>query len=535
MSPADIPPSEGGQLPPAAPVSNPTTERTVIYEEPRRLSGRGRAISWFAGLIGLLVLIAFAVWLTRSSSSTQGASAGGRGAGAARGGRGGRGGRFGGGGQPTTVGTAKAALADLPVQLEALGTVTPAATVTVKPQVAGTITQLLYREGQIVRRGQPIAIIDPRPFQATLLQARGALARDQAQLQNARLLLGRYNQLLKLDSVARQDRDTQAALVGQLQGTVTADRGVVQQAQINLGYTRVVAPVAGRIGLKVVDVGNYVSAGDANGIAVVTTLQPIDIEFAIPQQQVPQIEQSLGHGNQIPALALDSTRTQVLDHGLFSTLDNRVDPTTGTVKGKARFQNASYQLYPSEFVNVRLTVSTIHNAVSVPPAAIRSGPDGNFVWLLRPDRTVTERKVTTGVTTANLVQVTSGLSAGDTVITDGGDRLTEGARVMLPGDQPPMGGGRGGHGGHHGNWQGGAGGQGNWQGRGTGQGQNGQANRGGQGQNAGQNGAQNQVQGQGQNGGHNWNGHRRGQGQGGNGGNGQGGGGAGGGQGGQTG
>ncbi|HEX5184893.1 MAG TPA: efflux RND transporter periplasmic adaptor subunit [Allosphingosinicella sp.] len=534
MSEDDLPPPDPDRFPPATAtsVSDPTLERTIVHDEPRRLSGRGRAISWIAGLLGLLLLIAFAIYLTRASSPSQGqgARAGGRGGG----GRGGRG-RGGGFAQPTTVGTAKAALADLPVQIEALGTVTPAATVTVRPQVAGTITQLLYREGQLVRRGQPLAIIDPRPFRATLLQAQGAMARDQAQLRNARLLLGRYNELLKLDSVARQDRDTQAALVGQLEGTVTADRGAVQMAQINLGYTRIVAPVAGRIGLKVVDVGNYIGAGDSNGIAVVTTLQPIDIEFAIPQQQVGQIEQGLDHGNSIPVLALDSTRTQTLDHGLFSTLDNRVDPTTGTVKGKARFQNASFQLYPSEFVNVRLTVSTIHNAVSVPPAAIRSGPDGNFVWLLKPDRTVTERKITTGVATPTLTQVTSGLAVGDTVITDGGDRLTEGARVMLPGDQPPVGTGRGGRGGRHGNRQGGQGnggqgnsaqgngGQGNWQGR-AGQGRNGQSA--GQGQN-GQNGGQGQ-------GGRHWGGHRRGQGQNGQG-NGQSGGGSGGGQGGQTG
>ncbi|HEY1606321.1 MAG TPA: efflux RND transporter periplasmic adaptor subunit [Allosphingosinicella sp.] len=533
MSEDDLPPHDPDRLPPATAtsVANPTVERTVLYEEPRRLSGRGRAISWIAGLIGLLLLIAFAIYLTRSSSPSQGQGArtGGRGGGGAgRGGRG-RGGRGGGGfAQPTTVGTAKAAFADLPVQLEALGTVTPAATVTVRPQVAGTITQLLYREGQLVRRGQPLAIIDPRPFRATLMQAQGALARDQAQLKNARLLLGRYNELLKLDSVARQDRDTQAALVGQLEGTVTADRGVVQMAQINLGYTRIVAPVAGRIGLKVVDVGNYIGAGDSNGIAVVTTLQPIDIEFAIPQQQVGQIEQGLAHGSAIPVLALDSTRTQTLDHGLFSTLDNRVDPTTGTVKGKARFSNASFQLYPSEFVNVRLTVATVHNAVSVPPAAIRSGPDGSFVWLLKPDRTVTERKVTTGVATPNLIQVMGGLAVGDTVITDGGDRLTEGAKVMLPGDQPPMGGGRGGR---HGNRQGGqGGGQGqnaqgqNAQGQNA-QGQNGQGNQAGQGQ-PGQNG----VQGQG---GQHWGGHGRGQGNSQSGG--QSGGGAGGGQGGQTG
>jgi multidrug efflux system membrane fusion protein len=257
----------------------------------------------------------------------------------------------------------------------------------------------------------------------------------------------------------------------------------------------------------VVDVGNFINAGDANGIVVVTTLQPIDVEFAVPQQQVPQIQQSIARGTQIQALALDSTRTQTLDSGLFSTLDNRVDPTTGTVKGKARFPNAAYQLYPSQFVNVRLTIATVHNALTVPPAAIRSGPDGNFVWLLKPDRTVTERKVTTAVATPTLVQITAGLAAGDTVITDGGDRLTEGARVMLPGDQPPIGAGRGGRGGR----RGGGGAQG--------------------GQNPGPNAGQTAAPGQNGQSGPRGGGQRRGR----PGGNGQGAGGAGGGQSGQTG
>jgi multidrug efflux system membrane fusion protein len=449
MSQDDLPPHD-----PASPLPAPPAE-SWAYEDQRRFTGRGKAISWVAGLLGLAVLVAFILYLSTHNSAGQngaGGPGGGRGAGRGGGGRSGGGGRGGGGrgglNQPTTVGTAKAVAADLPVQIEALGTVTPAATVTVKPQVAGTITRLLYREGQLVNRGQALAIIDPRPFQASLLQAQGALARDRAQLANAKVQLARYNTLLNEDSIARQDRDTQQALVHQLEGTIMVDQGVVNQAKINLGYSRIVAPVSGRVGLKVVDVGNYIGAGDANGIAVVTTLQPIDVEFAVPQQQVPSIERSLSHGGQIPALALDSTRTQVLDNGLFSTLDNRVDPTTGTVKGKARFRNAGYQLYPSQFVNVRLTIDTVRNAITIPPAAVRSGPDGSFVWLLAPDRSVSERKIKTGVSSADKVQVTDGLAIGDTVVTDGGDRLTEGAKVMLPGDQPPVGAG-GGRGGRH--------------------------------------------------------------------------------------
>ena len=427
-----------------------------------RLSPRARRWSWIAGIGGVLLLIALAVFLSYNSAASGdggGANGGGRRSGGGGGG-GGRGGRN----QPTTIGTAKATLANLPVEVEALGTVTPAATVTVRPQASGTITQLLYREGQIVRRGEPLAIIDPRPYRAALLQAQGALMRDRAQLENAEVQLRRYDLLLKEDSIARQDRDTQAALVHQLVGTVTVDRGAVQQAQINLGYTRIVAPVAGRVGLKVVDVGNYIAAGDANGIAVVTTLQPIDVEFAVPQQQAPAIQQRIAQGAQIPARALDSMRVKVLDTGSFSTLDNRVDTTTGTIKGKARFPNSGFQLFPSQFVNVRLTVDTVQNAVTVPPSAVRSGPDGAFVWLLEADKTVTERKIATGVSSATQVQVTKGLALGDTVVTDGGDRLTEGGKVALPGDKPAGGGagGKGKHGKHGGRKSGGgqSGGQG---------------------------------------------------------------------------
>ncbi len=422
-----------------------------VDEAPHRFGTQARTVSWIAGILGVLLLIGLALWLSQKSSSQgAGAGSGRQRGGQGSGGRGGFGGR-GGMNQPTTVGTAKALAADLPIQLEALGTVTPAATVTVRPQVSGTITEVLYREGQMVRRGETLAVIDPRPYRAQLLQAQGALIRDRAQLENARVQLKRYDILIQQDSIARQDRDTQAALVHQLEGTIAVDQGQVQQAEINLGYTRVVSPVAGRVGLKVVDVGNYIAAGDTNGIVVVTTLQPIDVEYAVPQQQAPAIQQRVAQGAEIPALALDSTRTQTLDTGRFSTLDNRVDTTTGTIKGKARFQNAKFQLYPSQFVNVRLTVDTVRNAVTVPPSAVRSGPDGAFVWLLKPDRTVTQRDVETGVITADKTQIVAGLAVGDTVITDGGDRLTEGGRVALPGDKPVQGwqGTSGRRGGHH--------------------------------------------------------------------------------------
>ncbi|HET8612221.1 MAG TPA: efflux RND transporter periplasmic adaptor subunit [Sphingomonas sp.] len=441
------------------------------------MSPRGRRLSWILGICGVVLLILIAIWLGHRSSSS--------------GGRGRYGGRL---NAPATVGTAKATNADLPVTLEALGTVTPAATVTVRPQVSGTITQILFREGQMVKKGQPIVVIDPRPYQAALLQAQGALTRDEAQLANARLTLQRYNLLLSQDSIARQDRDTQAALVQQLEGTIKVDKGQVDQAKINLGYTRIVSPVAGRIGLKVVDVGNYVGAGDATGVAVVTTLQPIDVEFAIPQEQAPAIEKRVAQGAEIPAAALDATRTNVLDTGRFSTLDNQVDTATGTIKGKARFANAAFQLYPSQFVNIRLTVDTVHDAIVVPPSAVRTGQDGAYVWLLNPDRTVSERKVVTGIANANQVQIVSGLKVGDTVVTAGGDRLSDGATVRLPGDKVPEGGygfsrGRGRNGQH--------GGRGNWRrhhGGGNGQAA-GNAQAGGNSRSGGGNGRSGQAQG----------------------------------------
>jgi multidrug efflux system membrane fusion protein len=420
----------------------PAYRDDLAAEAPRPIGRRGRALSWIGGLAAFALLVLGAVWLSHSGSSSGGQGGRGGPGGPGGGGGGGRGG--GGGGQPTTVGTVKAVRADLPIQVEALGTVTPAATVTIRPQVSGTITQLLYREGQLVHKGETLAIIDPRPYQAALLQARGALIRDQAQLANARVQLGRYQTLLGQDSIARQDVDTQAATAKQLEGTIAVDRGAVQQAQINVGYTRVVSPVTGRVGLKVVDIGNYIGAGDTNGIAVVTTLQPIDVEFAVPQDQAPAIGQRVAQGAEIPAVALDRTRTQTLDQGRFSTLDNQVDTTTGTIKGKARFANGGNQLYPSQFVNVRLTVNTIDQAVTIPPAAVRSGQDSSFVWLLKPDKTVTQRKIKTGITTADKVQVVSGLNVGDTVVTDGGDRLNEGAKVALPGDKPAAGSGKGG-------------------------------------------------------------------------------------------
>ena len=351
------------------------------------------------------------------------------------------------GGRPaTTVGVATAARTDVPITLDALGTVTPAATVTVSPQVAGVITQVLFREGQTVQKGQVLAVIDPRPLEMALMQAQGAQTRDEAQLANARLLLERQRTLLAQDSIARQDVDTQAALVRQLEGTVVTDRAAVGTARINLGHSRVSAPISGRVGLRVVDVGNYVTTGMAGGLVVITQVNPIDVEFTVPQDAAPNIEAQAARGV-LAVTAFDRTKTTVLDQGTFTTLDNQVDTTTGTIRAKARFANTRGALFPNQFVNVRIALQTLTGVVAVPVTAVRTGADGDFVWKLNDDKTVSLRKVVRGPATANAVTITQGLQAGERVITEGGDRLEDGGSVQPPGDRPMAGGGAQGGGG----------------------------------------------------------------------------------------
>jgi multidrug efflux system membrane fusion protein len=433
---------------------------TEPYPPTRTVSRKAQIIG---GAIALAVL-AGVVWLAWSLMHAP------KGEGGAGGPGGGPGGGFGGGGgrrgPASTVAVATAAQTDLPVVIEALGTVTPAATVTVRPQVAGVITQVMFKEGQMVRAGQPLVQIDPRQFQMDLMQAQGNLTRDEAQLASAQVTLARYQTLLTQDSIARQEVDTQAATVKQLQGTVMSDRAAVGTARLNVGYARIVAPVSGRVGLRVVDVGNYIGAGDASGVAVITTVSPIDVEFTVPQDDVPRIGARANSGAALPVIALDRTRTTTLDRGTFSTLDNVVDVGTGTVKAKARFANAGGTLFPSQFVNVRLELDTIRGAVVVPATALRQSSDGAFVWVLGEGQTVHKRKVTAGPSTTAQVSIASGLKVGEKVITEGGDRLREGGKVQLPGQAA----GRMG------------------QGKGKGQGKGERAGREGQGQGQGQGG-----------------------------------------------
>lgn len=339
----------------------------------------------------------------------------------------------GGGGRPTvTVGDAVARKAELPVIIDALGTVTPTTTVVLRPQVSGMLTQVLFTEGQMVKKGQLLAQIDPRPFEQALMQAQGTRQRDEAQLDNARLTLERYRTLLSQDSIARQEVDTQAALVKQLEGTVMTDKAQEGTARLNLGYTRLTAPATGRIGLRTVDAGNYVTSGDAAGLATIAQVAPIDVQFSVPQDRVGDILEAQADSATLAVTALDRTRKTDLGKGKFSTLDNQVDTTTGTVKAKARFDNAAGALFPNQFVNVQLLLRNVP-AVVVPVTAVRTGANGDYVYVINEDRTVSLRKVKRGQATVGLIAIAEGLQEGERVVTEGGDRLQDGMAVQLPG------------------------------------------------------------------------------------------------------
>jgi multidrug efflux system membrane fusion protein len=369
----------------------------------------------------------------RAPAGAAGAYAASGASGAARGGSNAR------GGPPSTVGVAVARHADIPVIVEALGTVTSVATVVVTPQVSGVITQVLYQEGQMVQKGQVLATIDPQPFQMALAQNVGARLRDAAQLNGARLMLERYQTLLKQDSIARQTVDTQDALVQQLAGTVALDRANEDSARLNLQWSRIVSPVAGRVGLRPVDAGNYIAAGTSTGVASITQVSPIDVAFSVPQVRVPEVQQRIASGAVLQVTAWDSARTQQLDSGTFSTMDNQIDVTTGTVKAKARFMNAGGKLFPNQFVNVRLLLRTIDAAIVVPVTALRHGPNGDFVYVVGADHVVSIRTVTSGTSGVNDVAITSGLALGEQVVTEGGDRLKDGARVQTSADRAASG------------------------------------------------------------------------------------------------
>jgi membrane fusion protein, multidrug efflux system len=310
--------------------------------------------------------------------------------------------------------------------------VTPLATATVRPQVSGMLVKLNFTEGQMVKAGDTLAQIDPRPYQAALDQARGQLARDAATLANAKVDLARYQTLLKQNAIAEQLVATQVATVRSDEGVVVSDQANVETARINLGYTNIVSPVPGRAGIHLVDIGNIVQASQSNGIVVVTQLQPMSVLFTIPEDNISQVMARTNSGATLPVDAYDRSQTIKLTSGTMSAVDTVVDPTTGSVKLRALFDNADGKLFPQAFVNVRLLVDTLHNQTVVPVAAIQRGADGSFVFVVTPEKTVTQRDVKTGVQDGNNIQILSGIKAGDTVVVDGADRLRDGADVEIP-------------------------------------------------------------------------------------------------------
>ncbi len=282
-----------------------------------------------------------------------------------------------------------------------------------------------------------LAEIDPAPYQAALDQAQGQLARDQAQLANAEVDLSRYQKLLSENSIAQQQVDTQAALVRQLQGVIKSDQANVESAQLNLNYTRLRSPIAGRIGLMQLDVGNLVTANQATGIAVVTQLQPISALFAVPEDVINQITSRVRSGATLKSDAYDRAQTMKLATGTLATLDNQIDTATGTVKLRAMFDNKEGELFPNQFVNIKLLVDTLHNQIVLPLAAIQRGTSGTYVFVVNPEHTVSMRTVTLGQTEDDKVAIAMGLKTGETVVIDGADRLKDGARVVFPGEEPP--------------------------------------------------------------------------------------------------
>jgi len=352
--------------------------------------------------------------------------------------KGGKGGR-GRNGEPPVIPVvgARAQKGNIGVYINGLGTVTPIYTVTIKSRVDGELTAVRFREGETVKKGDLLMEIDPRPYQVQLTQAEGQQARDQATLENARVDLGRYEDLLKQNAIPEQQVATQRSTVKSAEATVKSDQGQVDAARLNLTYTRITAPITGRLGLRLVDPGNIVHASDSNGLVVLTQMQPISVLFTISEDQLPTVLQKMRAGQTLSVDAFDREMQHKLATGSLTTVDNEIDPTTGTVRLRATFENGNAALFPSQFVNARLLVETHRGVVLLASAAIQRTSSTVFVYLVKPDSTVTVRNITAGVSEGETTQITSGLTPGDVVVMTGADKLLEGSkvRVELPGQQ----------------------------------------------------------------------------------------------------
>jgi len=390
--------------------------------------------SW-VGLILLIAIIGGCIYWYEAKSHSSGDDSSTASSGAS-GGKGGHGGKHGGGANgPMPVTTATAQKGNIPITVNALGTVTPLATVTVRTQIAGQLMQINFKEGQMVKAGSQLALIDPRPYQAALEQAQGALQRDQALLEGAQRDLDRYTKLVQEDSIAKQQRDDEKALVDQYAGTIATDKAAIDTAKLNLQYCHITAPVSGRVGLRQVDLGNYAQVSDTNGIVVITQIEPISVIFSLPEDNLPSIMKRMNGGATLTASAYDRSQTTKLADGELSTVDNVIDPTTGTIKMRALFDNTDDTLFANQFVNIVLLVDTLQDVIVIPSTAVKSGAPGTYVYVVKPDSTVAMTVVKTGPSSGENVSITSGLAVGDVVVTDGADKLKDGAKVLLPGAQ----------------------------------------------------------------------------------------------------
>jgi multidrug efflux system membrane fusion protein len=351
---------------------------------------------------------------------------------------------------PQTIRAAEATRDQMPITIDALGTVTPLATVTIHTQISGRLMSVGFKEGQLVKAGDFLAQVDPRPYQAALTQAQAQLAKDTAAYQQAQSDLARYQTLSKQDSISRQQVDDQVFLVAQDKAAVAVDQAQIQTATLNLDYTHIVSPIGGRIGLRLVDPGNFVQPSDTSGIAVVTELDPISVIFSTPEDNLPAISKRFHSGAKLQVTAFGRANVQQLAVGALTNIDNQIDTTTGTFKLRATFPNPDNVLFPSQFVNARLLVDTLDNVILVPNAAVQLGQKGPFVYVVKDGKTVEARQVKTGPANADQTVISSGLEAGESVVIDGVDRLRDGAAVRLAGAKPeatPAGGGA--PGGHH--------------------------------------------------------------------------------------
>ncbi len=380
-------------------------------------------MSRFKLIIICLLLVAGTFWYFHNTGSGENKS--GKGAGKS------------GGPVPVSVATAKKG--DIEIYLNGLGNITPPSTATVHTRVDGQLMRILFREGQYVREGDLLAELDARPFEAQLEQAEGQLMRDTALLEDARINLQRYKILFKEDSIAKQQLDTQMSLVKQYEGAVTNDKGLVDNAKLQIIYTKITAPFGGRVGLRQVDLGNIVHASDASGVVVITQLQPITAIFTLPEDDIPQVNGRMQSNGKIVAEAWDRDNKNRITTGTVIAIDNQVDPTTGTVKLRAEFENKDNALFPSQFVNIRCHVDTKKDVILVPVSAIQHGSPGSFVYLVKSDNTVTVRPVKIDVSEGEKVAIAGGLNEGDVVVTDGSDNLREGAKITIPEKSPQAG------------------------------------------------------------------------------------------------